>query len=76
MEEHLQRAGPFRLGSRFSRVDIYLLITASFSNPLARGESPAIEECIRRSAERTRIAPTLKEHLAGLERIVETGVPR
>ena len=76
VEDHLREAGPFHLGARFSLGDIYLLVTASFSRPLARGSFPAIEECIRRSAERPRIAPVFEEHLAGLERIVEIGVPR
>ena len=76
VEDHLSRSGPFHLGSRFSLVDIYLLVTATFSKALAKGEFPAIEECVRRSAERPRIAPVLKEHLAGLERITRVGVPR
>ena len=76
VEDHLSRAGPFHLGSRFSLVDIYVLVTGSFSKPLTTGDYPAIEECIRRSADRPRIAPILREHLAGLESIVETGVPR
>ena len=76
VEDHLDSAGPFHLGSRFSLVDIYLLVTATFSMPLAKGDFPAIEECIARSARRSRIAPILREHLSGLERIAEIGVPR
>ena len=76
VDDHLRESGPFHLGSRFSLVDIYLLVTASFSTPLARGDFPAIAECVRRSAERPRIAPILQAHLAGLERIGKVGVPR
>ena len=76
VDDHLRESGPFHLGSRFSLADIYLLVTASFSTPLARDEFPAIAECVRRSAARPRIAPVYAEHVAGLEGIRRIGVPR
>lgn len=80
VEQHLQASGPFHLGDRFSLVDIYLLVSSTWSHHLIRshlaaGEFPAIEECVRRSAERPRIAPIHAEHLKGLERIDHIGVP-
>ena len=80
VEQHLQASGPFYLGDRFSLVDIYLLVSSTWSHNLIRshlaaGEFPAIEECVRRSAERPRIAPIHAEHLKGLERIDHIGVP-
>lgn len=76
VEEHLQAAGPFHLGERFSLADIYLLVAGSFSRKLADGDFPAIEECMRLTAARPRIAPVWEDHMAGLKRIVKTGVPK
>ena len=76
VENHLRGAGPFHLGQRFSIVDIYLLVTGTYSRDLACGDFPAIDECMRRTAERPRIAPILEEHLSGLDRIIDIGVPR
>ena len=76
VEEHLRKAGPFHLGDRFSVVDIYLLVTSTYSGRLANSEFPAIKECSRRTAERPRIAPILEDHRAGLERIARLGVPK
>ena len=76
VEDHLRNPGPFHLGERFSLVDIYLLVTSTYSKELAEGDFPAIEECVRRTAERPRIAPVLVDHLAGLRRITEIGLPR
>ena len=76
VEEHLSRQGPFHLGNRFSVVDIYLLVTSTYSGRLANSQFPAIEECSRRTAERPHIAPILEDHLVGLERISRLGVPK
>jgi glutathione S-transferase len=76
VEEHLSGAGPFHLGERFSIVDIYLLVTSTFSKRLAEGRFPAIEECIRLISQRPLIAPILKQHLEGLDRITKIGVPQ
>ena len=76
VEEHLIQQGPFHLGDRFSVVDIYLLVTSTYSGKLANSEFPAIEECSRRTAERPNIAPILEDHRAGLERIAKLGVPQ
>jgi glutathione S-transferase len=75
-EDHLAKAGPYHLGERFSLPDIYLLVTSTYSKDLARGEFPAIDECVRRTASRQRIAPILDTHLRGLDRIVAVGVPQ
>ena len=76
VEEHLTQQGPFHLGNRFSVVDIYLLVTNTFSGKLVTSEFPAIKECTRQTAERPSIAPILKDHLVGLERITRLGVPK
>ena len=75
-EDHLAQAGPYHLGERFSLPDIYLLVTSTFSKDLARGEFPAIDECVRRTASRQRIVPILDDHLRGLDRIAAAGVPQ
>ena len=81
VEQHLREAGPFHLGERFSIADIYLLVSSTWSKALipsrlAESGFPAIEQCIRRTAERPRIAPVLEQHVKGLARINEVGVPR
>ena len=76
VEDHLAQAGPYHLGERFSLPDIYLLVTSTYSKDLARGEFPAIDECVRRTASRQRIAPILDAHLRGLDRIAAVGVPQ
>ena len=76
VEDHLAKAGPYHLGERFSLPDIYLLVTSTYSKDLARGEFPAIDECVRRTASRQRIVPILDTHLRGLDRIVAVGVPQ
>lgn len=76
VEDHLTQAGPYHLGKRFSLPDIYLLVSSTYSKNLARGQFPAIEECIRRTASRQRIAPILDDHLVGLKRIASIGVPQ
>ena len=43
-----------------------MLVTGAYSHPLAVGEFPAIEECLRRTAERPVIAPINAEHIQGL----------
>ncbi len=52
------------------------LLTSTYSKNFARGEFPAIDECVRRTASRQRIAPILADHLRGLERIAAVGVPQ
>ena len=76
VEEHLERAGPFHLGERFSLVDIYLLVSSAYSMDLAEGKFPAIEACMQRTAERPGIAPINARHLAGLAHVMDVGVPR
>ena len=76
VEEHLRKNGPFHLGERFSIVDIYMLVTGTYSHPFADGDFPAIEECFRRTAERPLIAPILEEHNNGLAYIKKVGLPR
>ena len=76
VEDNLAQAGPYHLGQRFSLPDIYLLVTSTYSKDLARGEFPAIDECIRRTASRQRIVPILEAHLLGLSRIAAVGVPQ
>jgi len=51
-------------------------VTSTYSKDLARGEFPAIDECVRRTASRQRIAPILDDHLRGLDRIAAVGVPQ
>ena len=76
VEAHLQKNGPFHLGDRFSIVDIYLLVTGAYSHPLAVGDFPAIEECLKRTAERPVIAPINAEHIEGLAYVQKVGVPK
>ncbi len=76
VEAHLRDNGPYHLGLRFSLADIYLLVTSTYSRDLASGEYPAIERCVQCTAERPQVAPILDDHLAGLARIGEIGVPQ
>ena len=76
VEEHLRKDGPFHLGERFSIVDIYMLVTGTYSHPFAVGDFPAIEECLRRTAERPVIAPILEAHNKGLAYINDVGLPK
>ena len=76
VDEHLSQKGPFHLGDRFSVVDIYLLVTSTYSTRLTNKQFPAIEECCRRTAERPQIGPILEKHLVGLAQISELGVPK
>ena len=76
VENHLRDGGPFHLGDRFSIVDLYLLVTGSFSTPVEDQEYPAIKRCIDLTASRPKVADIYAKHLEGLRNIVETGVPR
>ena len=75
VEKHLAENGPYHLGHRYSLVDIYLLITSTFSGQLAPGNFPAIAECIRLTRSRHAIKPLFEAHIAGLKRISRIGVP-
>lgn len=76
VEAHLRKNGPFHLGERFSVVDLYMLVTGAYSHPFAQGDFPAIDECLRRTAQRPAIAAIYKEHTEGLAYINKVGVPR
>jgi len=76
VEAHLSRSGPFHLGERISLPDLYLLVTGTYSHHLATGEFPVIDECMRRTAERPRIAPIQAEHLAVWQQIKSNKLPK
>ena len=75
VDNHLRDNGPYHLGEQFSIVDLYLLVTGSFSFSMEDGDYPAIRRCTELVAQRPKVSPLYDRHLDGLRQIEKAGVP-
>lgn len=64
VEAHLESSGPYVLGARVSAVDIYLLMLATWFDPMEQmlDRCPAVRRCIELLAERPALRKVLETH--------------
>ena len=86
VDRHLADNGPYHLGTRFSLVDLYLLITAAWlhvgdertgglETDLHLDSLPAVKRCYELVAARSKCAPVLDAHLKGIREILDGSLP-
>lgn len=86
VDRHLADNGPYHLGARFSLVDLYLSITATWlgmgdervggpGTDLRLQNLPAVKRCYELVAARPKCAPVLNAHLKGLREILAGSLP-
>ncbi|MEM7292933.1 MAG: glutathione S-transferase N-terminal domain-containing protein [Pseudomonadota bacterium] len=76
VETHLSENGPYHLGTQCSLVDLYMLVTGAYCNHLATFDHPAIDECMKRTAERSAIAEIYQRHIQGFGDLKAARLPQ